>query len=187
MYEKNGIKLVFFNKDMIWDHKKEGMANYFTWFQDQEVTKYNSHGLLPEKNKDYNAFFDEIENSDSLIVFAIIDIKTNTHIGNISLQSIDWINRSAEFAIVIGEKDFWGKGVASSAAEILFYHAFSKLNLNRIWSGTAATNLGMLGVFRKLNMCMEGVFREAVYLRGKYEDVHEYGILRKEYYENKEK
>jgi RimJ/RimL family protein N-acetyltransferase len=145
----------------------ESKSNYCQWMYDQEVTKYNSHGLF------------------EIIVWAIIvegnkDSKEHTgviHIGNISLQSFNWINRSAEFAIVIGEKEYWGKGYATEALKILIEHGFYKLNLHRIWSGTASTNQGMIRVFKKLGMTYEGADKHGVFLDNEYVDVIRYAIL----------
>jgi RimJ/RimL family protein N-acetyltransferase len=84
-------------------------------------------------------------------------------------------------AIVIGEKDFWGAGYATEALTALYDHGFNRMNLHRIFTGTASTNKGMQCVAQKLGMKQEGVFREAVFLSGTYVDVLEYGILSHEW------
>ena len=160
-------------------------SDYRKWFHDQEVTKHNSHGLFPYTKKEESVWRNKIENNE-IIVWAImakimpiapISIK---HIGNISLQSINWINRSAEFAIVIGEKAFWCGGYGTNSLKILIDHGFEKLNLNRIWSGTAETNERMIKVFMNLGMTHEGIFREAVFLNGEYVNVQCWSILKGE-------
>lgn len=160
-------------------------TNYYTWWNDQEVTKYNSHGLFPATRQESMRIRTSAENGE-IIVFAIVvpdknGVNKKLHIGNVSLQRIDLINRSAEFAVVIGEKDYWGNGYCTNASIHLFNHAFKKLNMHRLWSGTAQPNIGMQKVFDKLGMIQEGRFREATYLNGKYEDIVEYGILKDEW------
>lgn len=157
--------------------------NYLDWFNDQEVTKYNSHGLFPKNEKELNEFRESLSKGN-LILKIICD---TLWIGNVSLQSFDWINRSCEFAVVIGNKDFWHKGICTEAAKVLFYHAFKKLNIRRIWSGTNSKNIGMENVFKKLGMSYEGCFRDAAYINGEYTDVVEYGILCNEFDCNKAK
>jgi len=109
------------------------------------------------------------------------DYYDDTHIGNISFQSINWVNRSAEFAVVIGDTNYWKKGICTTVGQWLFEHGFNKLNLHRIWSGTAAVNTGMIKVFKKLGMKEEGRFREGTYLAGDYYDVVCYGKLKNEH------
>ena len=77
---------------------------------DEEVVKYNSHGRFPQTKKKLLEYVNLVKHSMNIIVLAIIDIKSEKHIGNISLQSINWIDRNAEIAFVLGEKNFWSKG-----------------------------------------------------------------------------
>jgi len=186
LYENDDIYVRPFTED---DMKEP----YLNWFHDPKVTKFNSHGLFPYTSVQKKAF---IASLDTNVVWAIMAKETivatvdreivkkepfNTHIGNISLQSINWINRSAEFAVVIGNTNYWGKGICTQVGYWLFNHGFKKLNLNRIWSGTAAVNTGMIKVFKKLGMKEEGRFRDGTYLAGDYYDVVCYGKLRREW------
>jgi [ribosomal protein S5]-alanine N-acetyltransferase len=156
-------------------------SKYPIWFGDEEINKYNSHGLFPQTEKELNNFFDRCENDKSLLSFLIIEKESKTHIGMCSLQRIDFINRSAEFAIIIGEKNKWGFGYGTEAIKKLIDHAFLKLGLNRIWSGTSVLNIGMIKSFEKLGMQKEGIYKQGQFLNGKFEDIVCYSILREEY------
>jgi [ribosomal protein S5]-alanine N-acetyltransferase len=169
------------SKERIEAYKKEGLSNYYRWMGDEDVNQYNSHGLFPQSQKELDIFLDRCENDKSLLSFCMIDRKTLNHIGMVSLQRIDLINRSAEFAIIIGEIDYWGKGYATEALEKLLEFGFLKLGLNRIWSATAEVNYGMLNVFKKVNMKYEGTYREGLFLNGKFEDVIAFSIIRRDW------
>ena len=58
---------------------------YLSWFEDQQVCKYNSHGKFPKTADWFRAFYGELNREDQL-VWAICH-KDDGHIGNISLQS----------------------------------------------------------------------------------------------------
>lgn len=179
LYETERFYLTPFTREL-------AQGNYKNWWTDQIVTKYNSHGLLPMTNTELEEFLTSLE-SNSKIVWAVVakdqgtDKDQDIHVGNVSLQRIDWINRTAEFAVVIGEKNYWGKGYTIEAARFLFNHGFNKLNLHRIWTGTSVTNIGMRKVAEKLGMKLEGTFKDAVFLEGEYVDVVEFGILREKW------
>lgn len=173
IYENENIIIRPFTKEDI-------TARYRSWFNDPETTKYNSHGLFPYTPEQAEAFIKDLEGSTTRIIWAIINRKTGAHIGNISLQSINLHNRSAELAIVIGEAEGRGKGYGFQACELAIHHGFDKLGLNRIWTGTAITNIPMRRVCEKLGMQPEGCFREGMFLRGEYIDVIAYGLLREE-------
>lgn len=151
---------------------------YLSWFEDQEVCKYNSHGKFFKTTTYYKAFYDRL-NSEDRITWAICH-KTDGHIGNVGLQNISFINRNAEFAIILGDKRHWGKGVALDASRKLIEHGFCKLNLERVYCGTAETNAAMRKLAKALGMVEEGRRRSHLYLDGRWVDVIEYGLLRQD-------
>lgn len=154
-------------------------GTYPSWFEDQEVCKYNSHGNYPKTLDYFRSFYNGL-NSEDHIVWAICH-NIDGHIGNISLQSITVINQNAELAILLGDRRHWGKGVGLLAARKLLEHGFLKLNLMRIYCGTAATNIGMKSLAIKLGMQQEGCLRAHLFLEGCWVDVLEFGILREEF------
>jgi ribosomal-protein-alanine N-acetyltransferase len=152
---------------------------YPSWFEDQEVCRFNSHGKFARTDDYFRRFIQAID-ADKMVVWAICH-DTDGHIGNVSLQSLSLTNRSAEFAILMGDRRHWGRGVATLAAKKIVEHGFLKLNLNRIYCGTAATNDGMKGLALALGMQQEGVRRSHLFLEGEWVDVVEFGLLRSDY------
>lgn len=162
-------------------NKEDALGEYVNWFNDAEVCKYNSHHIFPytkEKAAEYIIF---VNSSNKNLVLAIIDKQNNKHIGNISLQNICYMANSAEFAIIVGNKDSWGKGYSKEASKLIINHGFLELNLNRIYCGTSIENVPMQKLALYLGMKEEGKRRQAIYKNGKYLDIIEYGILREEY------
>lgn len=155
-------------------------GDYLNWMNDPEVCRFTSHGRFPQSKQEIEAFARSLDSRDN-IVWAIITKSQNIHIGNVALQQIDLINRSAEIAIVIGNKSHWGKGIATEAYKLVINHAFNTLGLLRVWTGMAKTNNGMRTVARKLGMQQEGTFKNAVFLEGRYVNVVNYAILKEEW------
>ncbi len=155
--------------------------SYHSWLNDQEVNTGNSHAIFPTSFESMKAYYNSIIGSTDKIILAIIAKDKDVHIGNISLQNINWIYRSAEFAILLGDKSYWGKGVGYEAVRLIINHGFKQLNLNRIYCGTFDNNIGMQKIAEKLGMQQEGSRRDAVYKNGTYYSILEYGILRSEF------
>ena len=154
------------------------------WYFDPEVTKFNSWGTFTLSPETETQALKEAISGRKMIMWKIYyreDKDIFTWIGNVSIQSLDWVNSSAEFAILIGEKDYWGKGVASSALFLCMEHVFSKLGLHRFWSGTSEFNKGMQKVFSKFQWSKEGIFRQAKRIYGFYTDIYEYAFMKNEY------
>lgn len=159
----------------------DAKGDYPHWLNDPEVTKYNSHGKTFYTKKMAEEYIAMVTESDSYHVFAIIQNKTDKHIGNISLQAVDPKARNAEFAILIGEPSVYGMGVGEEAGRLLLGYGFAELKLHRVYCGTSSENIGMQKLALKLGMRQEGIRRDALTKNGRFADIIEYGILEDEY------
>lgn len=154
---------------------------YATWLNDPEVCRFNSHARFPVGKEELKKYIREAKQTSSTQVFAIVTKHRSKHIGNISLQNINYIDRSAELAIIIGDKKYWGKGIGLEAWKLMMDYGFRVLNLHRLYCGCANKNLGMRKIAQKSGMKPEGRRRDAFFKNGGYDDILEFGILETEY------
>lgn len=163
--------------------KKEDLrGNMFNWGNDCEVTHYMFMGLVPNNIELMEEEHDKLIHSEKDIVFAIIDKKSDTHIGNVGLYTINWVTHSAEYRIIIGEKEFWNKGYGTEAANLILHYGFNKLNLNKVWLGVNADNKAAVKAYEKSGFIREGALREEIYRNGKYYDAIRMSVLRREFH-----
>lgn len=154
---------------------------YPAWFNDPEVCQGNSHHVFPYTREAAREYIRQSTQTRHSLVLAIVLKDGDRHIGNIALQDIHPINRSAELSIVVGEKEVWGRGLAHEAAALLVAHGFNVLNLWRIGCGTFAGNAPMQRLAARLGMKEEGRRRQAAFKNGHFEDLVEFGLLRGEF------
>jgi len=153
-------------------------GNYPKWFDDPEVCKHNDHIPFTKTKQDFIDYINKVINSKNDYVFAICDKENNKHIGNISLQKINHNYKNAEVAIIIGEKDYWGKGIGREAWQLVMDYGFNILNLHRIYCGTHEENFGMQKIAVSCGMKEEGRLKDAMFKNGKYGDVILYGAIK---------
>lgn len=120
-------------------------------------------------------------NDRTKIVLAVVEKSSSLHMGNISLQQIDFMNSQAEIAFMFGKKEYWGKGFATRAAKLIINHAFCELGLHRIYFGTSELNVGMQKVGEKLGFQKVGILRQSLYKSGRYVDIYNYDLLELEW------
>lgn len=161
--------------------RSDCMGNYGDWLNDDMVCKCNGHHRYPCSVKSLEEYVDMIDSTPSMLVLAIEEKNTKIHIGNISLQGIDSVSQCGEFAIIIGEQNFWNQGVAKEAGALLIAHGFQEINLNRIYLGTLDCNQGMHRLALALGFTQEGIRRQALYKHGEFHDIIEYGLLKSEW------
>ena len=112
---------------------------YLEWFNDPEVSAGTSHGALPYTEAAALAYIESVHDAPDRLVLAIERREDTAHIGNIALQEINARYRTAELAIVLGDRTAWGQGYAAEAARALCRHGFRALDLHRIGCGTFRT------------------------------------------------
>lgn len=154
---------------------------YLTWLNDEEVNRYLESGIFPQTKRDLDRFYNQVIGSPNQIVLAIADKETKQHIGNVKLGQIDWVHRRATFGILIGDKQFWGKGIGTEATQLMVEYAFGRLNLRRIVLGVHAEHKSAVRAYEKVGFKIEGRFREDLFHENQYKDSLWMALLRSEY------
>ena len=85
----------------------------------------------------------------------------------------DVYKKSAEIGYWIGEQ-YWGKGVATKAVELISEYGFDKLGLIRIYAGVFEYNIASMRVLEKNGFEKEGIFKNAVCKNDKIYDEHRF-------------
>jgi len=157
-------------------------GEYLKWLNDAEVTRFMETGKFPSTPETIRLFMERFRGSATDIILAIVDQKTDQHIGNVTLNHINWIHRTAETGLMIGRKDFWGKGYAFEAWSVVLEYAFQRLGLRKIIAGAIIDNVASIAVLKKLGFKIEGTFRQEFLVEGEYRDGVRFGLLREEFY-----
>jgi len=113
--------------------------------------------------------------------FSIVDRAGGNVIGMTGLLDIDLKNRRAQFYITIGEKEYWGRKIADEVIEIILRYGFTEIGLNKIYLYTLSNNERARKVYERNGFTQEGVLREHHYCAGKLQDLHQHGILKREW------
>lgn len=112
---------------------------------------------------------------------AIVRKEEDAILGLVSLVSVDYMNQSAEFHIMIGSKEERGKGIGRFAVTEMLNHAFNNMNLHRIELSVLDSNKIAQHLYEKVGFVREGTKRKARFKNGQFVDVHLYSILREDY------
>jgi diamine N-acetyltransferase len=151
-----------------------------SYVNDPEVMHFsNVYRPIPDIQQE--RWFEAMTKSDSNVWFAITTSQDEKLLGTCCLVEMDWVSRSAEFRIRIGDKSAWGTGVGTDASRCLLRYAFADLNLERIWLRVFASNERAIRLYQKLGFQVEGRLRRAAVVGGVVEDVILMGLLREEW------
>lgn len=118
----------------------------------------------------------------------IYGIQTNkSFAGIISLNNIDYINRSAFFGVFVADKKKNNKGIASESSKIILDFAFNSIGLNRVELEVLISNKNAIHLYEKLGFKNEGIKRAKFFADNKFHDVKIMSILKSEFKTDKNK
>lgn len=163
--------------------ERSDLAHFVTWLNDPDVYK-NLLIYLPLSQTNEENWYENILTRPMDEHPMVIEIQQKDDwlpIGNCGFIDIDWRSRSGELGIFIGEKQLWNKGYGTEAMRLLLKHGFNTLNLHRVALEVYATNLRGIRSYEKAGFIHEGGKREAIFRDGKYIDLLQMSVLRKEW------
>lgn len=128
---------------------------YVSWLNDYEVTKFTEQKHCKSTLEIIKDYVKRLYFSENDLLFGIY--YGEKHIGNMRLGLIDFENLNAEVGFLIGEKNFWSKGITSKCLKTIVQYAINNLGLKKINSGYYENNLGSAKVLKKCGFVIEGI------------------------------
>jgi diamine N-acetyltransferase len=168
--------------------ERNDLPTFVKWINDPDV----KHGIgiyLPFSLVDEEEWFDNMNKRPAVEHNLAIEVRETTlqreetwkMIGNCGFFNHDQRNASAEFGIMIGDKNYWNQGYGTEAVRLLVMHGFQTINLNRIYLRVLETNPRAIRAYEKAGFIHEGRQRQADFREGRYIDLLVMSILRSEF------
>ena len=127
--------------------------DYVNWMNDPNVIKYLSSGGDYTLQK-LSEFLEDVEENPKYF-WAIILKESNRHIGNIKIDPINYKKQYGVYGIMIGDKNYWGMGIAREASLLVIDFCFNKLNLKNISLVFNKANVSALKLYEKIGFIQE--------------------------------
>ena len=128
-----------------------------------------------------DAWFEEIQRLHGQNIRVGIFLNDGTVIGDVALQNISHVHRSADVGMGMAKLEHRGKGYGKQALSLLLQYGFCYLGLERISARTLDVNIGAQKALEHLGFHLEGTERQAIYFNGERHDRLLYAILKDEY------
>jgi RimJ/RimL family protein N-acetyltransferase len=156
---------------------------YFGWLRDMEIMRNVNRleYLLPISRDVVDRYVSDVTTSDREAFFAIESAVDDVFIGTIRIAHIDWRMGQGDIGVMIGDRGYWGRGLATDAVSTLVGYGFEVLSLRKMISHPTATNVAMCKCFERVGFRREGRIRKSLLIGGKYQDAILYGIFRNEF------
>jgi len=142
------------------DLKSDNLDEYLTWMRDKDSNPYIKgvdQNLSIEQLKDYVT----AKNNDPMALLLGIFLKeTGKHIGNLKFQPIDFNDNSAWIGILIGNRDYRGRGFAQASIKLGISHLGSGVGIKNYFLGVDLANSTAIRTYKELGFSTFGKLDE---------------------------
>jgi RimJ/RimL family protein N-acetyltransferase len=173
------MEVIMAKRLMLRDFEKGDWRSVHDYASDPEVVRYVGFGPNSEEESrvfTQKAFDQQNEKPRRNFTLAIILQSQNALIGGCGIYVSNPDNREGYIGYVLN-RNFWGQGYATEAAQALLGFGFNKLKLHRVFATCDANNVASAHVMEKIGMRQEGHFRENEWVKGRWRDSLLYAIL----------
>ncbi|MFC1918266.1 GNAT family N-acetyltransferase, partial [Chloroflexota bacterium] len=124
--------------------------NDYKWQTDVELARLDAQPLVTVFFSQFMACYaSQLRELAPKKRFFAVETSDGSHIGNCTYYNVDRKKGEAEVGIMIGEKDYWGRGYGSEALQALVKHIFRRTKLDRLYLKTLDWNLRAQRCFAK--------------------------------------
>ncbi|CAM3457961.1 GNAT family N-acetyltransferase [Aquirufa ecclesiirivi] len=145
---------------------KQLSEEYVCWMNNSIVNEYLESG--GNYTLELLELYLKTVEEKSIFFYAIILKANNKHIGNIKIDPINYKHGFAEYGIMMGDINEWGKGYAFEASNLVIKYCFEELKLRKICLGVISENIAAVNLYKKLGFIIEGIYKEHFLYKGDY-------------------
>ena len=150
----------------------------FKWYSNPKVAKYQNFGFSSKGKLRENII--KRRKSDKSLPWIIL-AEDKKLIGEVQLREINRKDKRATIAINIGETEFWNKGYATDAIQVVNKYFFTKLKYNRVELNVESENIAGINCYTKCGFKKEAILRQAIYKNKKYRDLILMSLIKDDY------
>lgn len=147
--------------------ESDASDEYVQWLNDPLVNQYLETRFHQQDLASVIDFINSILNNPAEHLFTIRLKNSDKHIGNIKIGPINSHHNIGDVSLFIGDKDSWGKGIATQAISLISQYSFEYLNLRKLCAGAYKANVGSTKAFLKAGFVKDGVLANHYTFNGK--------------------
>ena len=154
--------------------ERDDLQLFVSWLKNPALRHYITIRYISDALEErwFEGYLNDVSRNPPERLHFVIELLPNAQpIGVISLESINWRDRSAEVGIIIGDPEFWGQGYGTDAMLTILNVGFRWHNLHRIFLHVVKDNNRAIRAYEKCGFRHEGCLREAVLIDGKHHDL----------------
>jgi UDP-4-amino-4,6-dideoxy-N-acetyl-beta-L-altrosamine N-acetyltransferase len=159
---------------------KSDLKLLIEWRNSNKIFLYNTQYFLLNLKMQME-WFNSLQNDSSRKMFMILH--ENVKIGICGLIDIDYKNKNANIAIIIGKTQLHTKGLGTMALSNLLNYGFKELGLHRIGADVIEYNKSSIRLFEKSKFKIDAVQRDVIWRNNRWWNMYSMSILKDDFNE----
>jgi len=153
------------------------------WWNDPEVRRLFDVHFVNQTFSDAEKWFSKSESGQDerlprSFVIEVEDEGKWAPVGTSEFYNERPAHQTAEFGFLIGDKNWWGKGIGTETAKRMVQYGLEKLEYKRIGAVSAAYNVRSLNALQKAGFQIEGIRKSYVFRDGEHHDQTMMSVVR---------
>jgi [ribosomal protein S5]-alanine N-acetyltransferase len=156
---------------------------YLRWLNDPEINEFSSRHNRTFVEEDLFAYLESANASDNRLLLGIFTNEEDIHVGNVLIHIVDLNAGVADLSNLIGEREYWGRGIIKDADSQAIHFGFQVLGLAKFVMGNIAPHRASTFKSTSLGARLEAKLRGQALFGDKRVDVLRFGLLPEEFYD----
>ena len=157
---------------------------YVEWMSDKFVTEYLEVEDRIYTKDEMLAYVSDLYDNDRQLLLGIFIKESETHrlhIGNFKVGPINYNHSRTPVGLMIGDRNYWGKGIAAEVIKLATTYIFRDLGLERVYAGCYEHHVASKRAFQKAGYQTEGLLRSHCSFQGRRQGSWRFGVLKNDY------
>lgn len=127
-----------------------------SWFEDEDLMKFYTNSKIKITKEILINAIETGKNQSSNFTYGIFTIEENKIIGTIKIGPINHVHKTSDLVILIGDRNYLGKGLSPEIIKLGNKLAFEKYNLRKLYGGMYSSNIASIKAYRNAGWIIEG-------------------------------
>ncbi len=157
-----------------------------TWFDDEQLMKFYTSSKKKITKESLLKSIEEGKQNGNVFTYGIFTNDDNILIGTIKLGPIHFLHKTADLVVLIGNREYLGKGLSVDAIKLGNQLAFEKFDLRKLYGGMYESNIPSIKAYTRAGWLIEGRLKGFYYVDNKNEDRILVGCFNPKYFTDME-
>lgn len=132
---------------------------FMSWFSDESLMKYYTNSKNEITRESIINYILEGENNKTSYTYGIYEILSGRCIGTIKIGPINNTHKISDLVVLIGDKNYHNKGIATEAIKLGNGIAFNIHGIRKLFGGMYENNIASIKAYVNAGWVIEGKLR----------------------------